>query len=113
VLDLVLDRNCGNCEIDWSKASHEIQSGTELKISSGKEGFRRDMEEVISQVNEALEENSSMCLARRHEMVVEYAERFQTVNDRLVSVVEDGLNNSKRIKELLRSLSQFLQNLKC
>jgi hypothetical protein len=29
------------------------------------------------------------------------------VNDRLVSVVEDGLSNSKRIEELLRSLSQF------
>jgi hypothetical protein len=38
---------------DWSKASHDIQSGTELKINSVKDGFRRDVEEIISQVNEA------------------------------------------------------------
>jgi hypothetical protein len=92
---------------DWSKTSHEIQSGTELKINSVKEGFRRDVEEIISQVNEALEESSSQRLARRHELVVEYAERFQTVNNRLASVVEDGLSNSRCIEELLRSMSLF------
>jgi hypothetical protein len=92
---------------DWSKLSHEIQSGTELKISSVKEGFRGDIEEIISQVNEALEENLSQCLARRHEMVVEYAERFKTVNDRFTTVVENGLSNSRRIEELLLSVSEF------
>jgi hypothetical protein len=96
---------------DWAKMSDEIQSGVELKINSMKEGFQGNIEEVISQLNVALEENSTRCLARRHEMVVEYAERFQIIHDQFAAVNQVGVATSNRCDELIRNISQIRTEL--
>jgi hypothetical protein len=96
---------------DWAKMSREIQSGVEWKINFMKEVFHGNLQEVISHVNVALEENSAQCLARRHEMVLEYAERFQISQDRFAAVNQVGVANSNLSDELIRNMSQIRTEL--